>query len=133
MSHIDPDTLTAYALDVLEDPVRDTVRGHLESCTECAGFIAAIRTETDRLASVRLPVPPVSPPPLRVRRRVPRPWMRIAAILVVGFLAGFLTAEALRKEHVTVVRQEFRPAAVPSSEAARASCQAVDIARVREM
>lgn len=133
MSHIDPDTLTAYALDVLDETNCRTVRDHLAVCAECTASLSAAKADTDRLGSVRLPVIPLRPPPLRVRKRMPAPWMRAAAILAIGFLAGFLTAEALKHDPVIVVHQEFRPAAVPPTEAARASCQPVDIVPAREL
>jgi anti-sigma factor RsiW len=104
--HPDDDQLLQLGLGVLPAEVEQEVQGHLAQCAECAEKQSRLRRETDLIGSLEPEIGPIHYPlrPL-LQRRSPA-WvavMRVAALVAVGFVAGYAVSYLGRPEPVTVV------------------------------
>ncbi len=112
--HVGNDELLRYQLDLLEKRKVQSIRTHLDECKRCASLLVTVEDDL-RIIKGFDPAVEVVVPPLPVARpgRI-RSFLRIAAILALGFLLGALTSESLRSPSVDVVPQHFvgRPPAM---------------------
>jgi anti-sigma factor RsiW len=127
MMHIDDDTLLKFVLETLDEPDNATVREHLSSCPLCSGKRLELQREVGSLASVDLQVDAVEPPRLPQRSRRSMVIARFAAVLAVGFVAGYLMAELSAPQTTTTVGQQLRPAPVNTPVTRPVPCGAIDI------
>jgi hypothetical protein len=127
MTHIDEDTLLKYHLEMLEPTDAERVRDHLLACGQCMEVLEALRFDTAKLSAVEIRVGGIAAPPLPDRGRLLAVASRAAAILIFGFLAGYITAETFHPVAPIAVQQHLVPnqLAVPASD--HVACQAVDI------
>jgi hypothetical protein len=126
MQHLDEGTIHAWLDDELPAAERAAAEGHVAQCPECAaavaearGFIAAssrILTALDAMPGGVLPATQV---PAK-RFMIPRAWMAVAAVLVLGI--GTVIATRYSRDvaalRVAETRQEVKPAnaAPPAAE-----------------
>jgi hypothetical protein len=126
--HISRDTALKTALGMLSPQAEQKVRDHATECETCTGLIEdaerTIRVIENVYPNATAPLPPL--PSRQVSRYN---WLRLAAILLVGFGLGFLASESLRSPNLTVVRQQFVPAPPESAVADFVSCDAIDVSR----
>ena len=117
MTHPDKDTLLKFVLETLDNPETDALRQHLSLCEQCKGEERRLGEEVSRLSSIEIPVEMASPPRLRRRSRFLVPSLKVAAVLAVGFLFGYATAQLSNPVHPIPVQQRLIPAqvAIPSS------------------
>jgi anti-sigma factor RsiW len=120
----DPERVTAYVDETLDETGREEMRAHLEGCAACAAQAAFERELRDRLRSL----PEVEPRPeleaaIRARlRRRPRPWrflVPLAAALALflwGRGAAPFVALELARDHAKCFSLEKLPAEVWSGE-----------------
>ena len=98
--HPNDDTLLHYILGTLEVDMTQGVQDHLHSCPDCQSRLAAIRDDVALLRTAALP-PRVPEIPLPGDSfPISRTVIRAAAILVIGFSFGFLSA-TLFQDHPT--------------------------------
>lgn len=128
--HENEDTLLELALGLLNAADENRVRRHLQECSECRQCLADVERSLQLIkeagpeVSADIPVlpPRVLPLPLLPQRVLPTPslptlatgryaWLRVAAMLAVGFGLGILVSESSRPPSVTVVRQQIVPKA----------------------
>ena len=124
--HVNQDTVLKLALGLLEPPAEERVMDHLRRCTRCLG----LREEAERTirliqditpdVTARLPLHPS-------RRPIRDSWLRVAAMLALGFALGFLASESLRSPAVTVVRQQIVPAPPVTAADGFVACDVVDV------
>ncbi len=106
--HVNEDTMLKSALGLLGPQVDRNVRDHLEGCPTCR----ALQEDVDRtLRDFRDVAPHITAkipglPSLKGNRHL---WIRIAAMLAIGFGLGYATSESLRPQSITVVRQHLIP------------------------
>jgi hypothetical protein len=117
MTHPDGDTLLKFVLQTLDKSEDEAVRQHLSSCEQCKGEHRKLEGEVRRLSSFDIPVEMVSPPRLLQRSRGMVPALKVAAVLAVGFLLGYASAQLTNPVHPIPVQQRLIPShvAVPSS------------------
>jgi anti-sigma factor RsiW len=131
MTHPDDDLILRYALETLDAKEHGSVGTHVDGCPQCSVALADITRDLQLIseygtgpAEVTRPAPPRIPvPPL-----VFRTWFRAAAAIAVVILGGYL-ATGPGDEGITVVPQQFRPAAVVIPPGEFAPCEVVDIAQ----
>jgi anti-sigma-K factor RskA len=101
------DDIGAYLLGALNDIERQAFERHLRGCDECREEVARLRPAADALPSSVVQLEP--PPGLKARlmaevegdsnlaafrrRRPPRRLMAVAAVLLLGLVAGFGVAQ----------------------------------------
>ncbi len=126
MNHPDEDTLLKYALAALDAPDASLVREHLSVCQACREQQSKTQAELERLSGVAMKVDDAAPPRLQRKAGFLFAAARVAAALVAGFLAGYLTAELSNPLRPMPVQQRLitRPPTTPAS--GYVSCQAVD-------
>jgi len=127
MMHIDDDTLLKFVLETLDEPDNGTVRDHLSLCPICSGKRLELQREVRSLASVDFQVDAVVPPRLPQRSRRSMMIVRFAAVLAVGFVAGYIMSEVSAPQTTTTVGQQLRPAPVAAPITRPAPCSAIDI------
>jgi hypothetical protein len=127
MTHLDEDTLLKFVLETLDEPDAALVREHLSGCQLCTQQEKKFRMEVRRLSDVEVHVEAVTPPRLPRRMRILVVASRAAAILAVGFLAGYLTAELSSSVQPIPVQQRLVPVRVATPPTGYTPCQAVDI------
>jgi len=106
--HVGEDTLLKLALGLLDAQADRRVRRHLEGCDTCRDLL----DDMDRtLRHIKDVTPEVTAdiPPLPSLGHDSYRWLRIAAMIAVGFGLGFLTSESLRSPTMNVVRQQMVP------------------------
>jgi anti-sigma factor RsiW len=127
MTHLDDDTLLKFLLEILDGPDDSRVREHLARCERCKKRGEELQAQIRQLSRIEMQLGEVTAPPLPRRSRLLTVVTRAAAILAVGFLAGYMTAELSNPIRPIAVQQRLVPGhpAVPST--GYYSCQAVDV------
>lgn len=126
MNHPDEETLLKYSLETLDAADASLVREHLSVCQVCRKQQTKIHAELERMSGVAINVDGAAPPMLQRKVRVLRAAARVAAVLVVGFLAGYMTAELSNPLHPMPVQQRLIPRSPASLPSEYVACQAVD-------
>jgi anti-sigma factor RsiW len=122
----DPERVTAYVDEALDDAGREEVRAHLEGCAACSAQAAFERGLRERLRSLPAAEPrPELEAAIRARlRSAPRPWRLLlpvaaaVAIVLWGRGAAPFVAWELARDHARCFSMERLPAEVWSGEPA---------------
>lgn len=103
IEHLNDDQMLGYVLHTLDTDEQQAVTNHLASCEKCQAAMEAVRRETETLADVHtdIPIPEIPAPPVRIA--VWREWLKIAAVLLVGFALGYAVKIQRPPEVVSVV------------------------------
>ena len=102
MIHPDDDLLLKYVLEILNPEEEEVIRNHLASCEICTQKVTKIRSDVVKLREFNPDVEPeFIPLPAKDRSN----WFKVAAILIIGFIAGYFTSNYLHPENVQVVEQ----------------------------
>ena len=124
--HVSEDGLTKLALGLLSIQADQRVRRHLEGCSPCRVLLGDIERTLRQMQDVSPQVSadiPVLPFAKHSRYR----WLRVAAMLAVGFGLGFLASESLRSPSPSVVRQQFVPRPPAQPAAGFVFCDEIDL------
>lgn len=124
MIHPTEDDLLAYVLETLPDRAEQArIDEHLQDCSDCRARLRQIRDDIDIIAGVRPRTinphaPAVSVPTSRLTKIV-----RVAAIIVLSFAAGFATSRFWQREpaHVSPATTDW---VTPASATDAAACDA---------
>ena len=127
MTHPVADTLLKFALQMLDEPAEMDVREHLLSCEACRDLHQECLGEIKRLDSIGFHINVPEPPKLPRRGRSTVAVLRWAAVLPIGFLLGYLTAQFLGPSRPIPVPQRFVPTQGAVSAVGYIPCQAVDV------
>jgi hypothetical protein len=131
MTHPNTDTLLKFVLQTLEEPDEPIVREHLAACDQCRELQQNMQREVQRLGRINLPIEIPVAPRLPRRLRVPMAVLRLAAVLAVGFLMGYATAQLSQPVSSVPVQQRLIPARVAEPSSGYIPCQAVDLKTMR--
>ena len=106
--HVSEEALLKLALGLLAVRSESRVRNHLKACPECRGLMEDVDRTLEQLKDV---TPEVSAdiPVLPSLRHGRYKWLRVAAVLAVGFGLGFVASESLRPPSINVVGQQLDP------------------------
>lgn len=109
MTHPTEDTLLKHALELHDAPShREEIEAHLAMCQSCSTQFDRIRNDLSVISGIR----PQSRPAMILQGRstaTMRTYFRIAALLVLGFAAGFVTSELVERKPASVVPSALRP------------------------
>jgi hypothetical protein len=93
MIHLDDDTILKYIIDTLDETERSAALDHISTCDYCRQEADRVRGDMERMSAFQLRVGRVKPPPLRRSFNPLGVIAKVAAILAVGFLLGYVVAE----------------------------------------
>lgn len=102
MIHPDDDLLLKYVLEILDTEEEEVTRNHLASCEICTQKVAKIRSDVVKLREFN---PDVKPEFIPLPAKDKSNWTKAAAILIIGFIAGYTTSNYLQPEPIQVVEQ----------------------------
>jgi len=132
MSHPEDDKLLQSVLHLLSEQEEMVLKDHLSKCPVCRTRLDQLREQTDLIGSIELETDqPVYPLP-SVRRKTLKTIIKIAALILMGFIAGYCTSDLSRPSYVNVIPQQLNSAMLLSSEAGFTPCESVDIANILE-
>ena len=126
--HVSEDILLKLALGLLTARSAARVRNHLKECSVCRRVMEDVDCSLGQIKDAAPDVTadiPVLPSLSHGRYN----WLRVAAMLVVGFGLGLLASESTRPPSITVVRQQIVPKAPESSVHGLVLCDEVDVSR----
>jgi hypothetical protein len=101
--HVTEDDLLKFALETCDDAEARAIREHLASCDTCRESLESLRSDIATIAGVRPEVERISLP---ARPRHPSSWravVRMAAVLLIGFVGGLAVSHWACRCPVTVV------------------------------
>jgi hypothetical protein len=127
-THKNEDTLLELALGLLDVDSEKRVRTHLQKCPACLEEYSEIE-RSFRLIKEVTPKVSASISTLPSLRYIPYSWLRVAAILAVGFGLGFITSESFRSPIVTTVRQQIDPKPPRLPEVRFVVCDGIDLSQ----
>jgi hypothetical protein len=127
MNHVDGDTLLKFVLETLDGQAEAAVRDHLSACDRCSQESGRLRAEIERMSGMEVRVGDINPPALPRRFRVLRTVSRMAAVLAVGFLLGYLTADLSNPSLPVAVQQRLIPNVVARTDTEYIPCAAIDV------
>jgi len=103
MNHVNDDALLARVLELLEENELREQDRHLGECSMCSDRLIEIRDETEMLGSL---APGIESPEIPLPRSEKHHFvrlMKIAALLLLGFVAGYTASRPSRIPFVTIV------------------------------
>ncbi len=126
--HVSEDTLLKLALGLLGAQADRRVRHHLEGCHTCRGLLEDVDQTLRHIKDVTPEVTAEMPllPSLSHNRYK---WLRVAAILAVGFGLGFFASESVRSPSMNVVRQQMVPRPPEWPAVGFVACDEIDLSR----
>ena len=126
--HVSEDTLLKLALGLLTIRSESRARNHLRVCPGCCGLMENIDRSLRQIKDVS-PEVTADIPPIPSSGYGRYKWLRVAAMLAVGFGLGYLAAESTRPPSIVVVRQQIVPTPPESPVAGFVVCDEVDVSR----
>lgn len=129
--HVGEDALLKLVLGQLDAQAERRVRRHIDTCRRCRGILEEVERTVSLIKDVR-PGVTADVPPLPGVRHDRFGWLRVAAVLVVGFSLGILASESLRSPSVLVVRQQMVPAIPALPEGGFVICDELDLTGSRD-
>ena len=127
MKHYDEDILLKLGLELLTKEEEENIRVHLSECAQCREAYSIIKGDINLIGSYEPDVEPeIIPLPVK-KKNIVRQLLKVAAILVVGFFAGFLTSDLSNPEKVIVVKQSIIKKTVLESTGSFKTCEQVDL------
>lgn len=127
MNHLDEDILLKSALKLLDNQNEKLVNQHLSECPECSSLFKNIESQTQIIGNYE-PEIEETYYPLPKEKSIPfGTMMRFAAILIIGFLFGFLTSEYISYSYINVEEQHLIPKSPIISMSEYTQCEQIDI------
>ncbi len=127
MTHPDGDVLLKYVLQTLDESDRQAVDQHLSLCRECRSLRERTQGEVERLGRIEFHIDVPAPPELPRGHWTAMAVWRWAAVLGVGFILGYVTANLSESPPSIPVQQRLIPTRNAGDSSEFISCQAVDV------
>jgi hypothetical protein len=127
IDHWDDDVLLKSVLGLAEARQEGQLQDHLRDCSTCRLKYERLKAEIEIIGSFNPPIG-VAAPSLPKAVRIPfKSLLKIAALLTVGFLTGYVASELTQPVAVNVSEQYIQTRTVPASPAAFTTCDQDDI------
>ncbi len=128
MNHPDDDRLLKLVLELLDADEEAQLKDHLSQCDSCRARLERMQSETEVIGSLEPEIERQAYPMPQTARPTFVAWMKVAALLLVGFMAGYATSNSTRPTYVNVVPQQLKVKSPPEHVLLYASCESVDTA-----
>jgi len=128
--HVTEDDLLKFALETCNDAEAQAISEHLAACDVCRERLARMRDDIATIAGVRPEVERIALPFHSQRPKVWRAVVRMAAVLLIGFVSGLAASRWVCRCPATVVPQYASVVARSMAESPQAltPAPAVDLA-----
>jgi hypothetical protein len=127
MTHPDEDTLLKSVLGILEESEERQVQQHLAECPECQTRLEKLRKDTEIIGSLELEtMAPEIPFPKPVRINF-MPVIKVAALLLIGFIVGFGSSNLSHREAVNVIPQRLQVNPPMEKAIQYSACEPIDL------
>ena len=126
MNHYDEDTIIKYVLETLDNNEFALVNNHLEECEICNAKADKVKNEIEMISSFNANIEDIEYQP-KLKSSHSYVWLKRAAVLVIGFLTGYLTSTLTQPEQVNVVEQKLIPKTLGISALEFTSCSNTDV------
>lgn len=127
MKHLEDDELQKSVLQLLDEHEERQLQEHLLQCDDCRTRFDLLRQQTEIIGSLEPEIEQPDYPLPRAKRAAYIGLLKVAALLLIGFLVGFGVSELSRPVHVNVVQQQLDIPTPSISVTRYASCEPVDI------
>jgi len=124
--HLTEDILLKVVLESLEPDELQDVNRHLKKCPECTASLLQMQKEVAGLGKVEVPVEIPDLPLPKAQQIKMTPWLKAAAILIIGFAGGYGTAELLKSDQVYVKPQTIQVESPVVKPGSFITCQEID-------
>ena len=128
MKHPDDDKLLKSVLQLLDEHEESELKNHLAQCDDCRSRFERLRRETDIIGSIKPEFERQTFPFPRTRNFTYASLLKVAALLLIGFMAGYGTSHLSSPECINVVGHQLKTSAPPESLTRYATCESVDMA-----
>jgi len=127
MKHPDEDTLLKLVLQLHEHREEMKIREHLEQCPDCHAIYRKLQGEAELIGSIDPEIPePSIELPFRKHSQVSN-FFKIAALLIISYVGGYVTSEILRPDKVSVVPQYYNVSVPKDSPEFFVVCESDDL------
>jgi anti-sigma factor RsiW len=128
MEHPTDDSLLKSVLQLLDEQEESDLKHHLAQCAECRARFERLQRETDIIGSIEPETGQQTFPLPRVKNITYITFLKAAALLVIGFMAGYGTSHLSSPECINVVGHQLTTSAPSESISRYAVCESVDMA-----
>lgn len=127
MDHLNDDILLKSALGLLDEAEEKRIEDHVKTCDQCRNQRNSMNHQIEIIGSFE-PKLDVQAYPLPRARSIPfLPLLKAAAILIIGFMLGYLTSELSQPRAVSVMEQQLITKAPVTTMATYKTAEQVDI------
>jgi len=127
MSHPNDDTLLQSVLEILDIAEEENLREHLLLCPECRKRLQKMKQDTEPLAGIRAASASPALPQRKGRSQIMYTVLKAAALVLIGFLAGFSASNLTCPQSVNVIPAYLNPSSPADTVTQYAVCEAVDM------
>jgi len=127
MNHLGEDTLLKSVLKLLDDQDEKIVHRHLLECPECSLSFKNIEDQTQIIGEYQPEIEETFYP-LPKEKSIPfGTVMRVAFVLIIGFLFGFFTSEYISNGYINIEEQHLISMSPTTSIFKYHPCEQIDI------
>ena len=126
MNHFDEETFLKYVLEILDENKTLSLKNHLAECNSCTSKFNETKKQLEVIGSFN-PLIENNDFLVPKRNNVLSVWVKRAAVLIIGFIAGYATSFLSQPDRVTVIAQNLITKTPSVSITDFTSCQKVDV------
>ena len=126
MNHFDEEILLKYSLEILNENKVLLIKNHLIECDACTSKLNEAKKQLQVIGSFD-PMIENNNSLVPKRNNALSVWVKRAAVLIIGFIAGYATSVLSQTDQVTVIAQNLITKSPTVSINDFTSCQKVDI------
>jgi hypothetical protein len=126
MNHFEDDIILKFVLETLDDDKTAVIKKHLMECEICSAKFNKTKKQIEVISSYNSEVEDVYYP-LPKRNNTFNVWLKRAAVLIIGFIGGYITSVLSQPDQITVVEQHLITKTPAVSVIHFNSCPNVDI------
>ncbi|MFC2150385.1 hypothetical protein ACFLQV_02660 [Calditrichota bacterium] len=128
MIHLTEDQLLKLSLETISESEANEFQTHLNNCEECTSIYEQIKYENALIETLNYAgLKPVNIPLRPTKKSFSSAIMKLAAILIIGFVSGYFTAKFVGLEPLVVSPGQIKSSSQISSYTGFYNCEPVDL------